>query len=273
MNPNAKTATPRSKRTSRTAPRPAARRPASSSLAKRRPSVATATPTAFAGYASNAMSFWFELAAEMSREWFMENKARYQAEWEAPTKALLAHVQAALAPHYKPQKVAAPKVMRIHRDVRFSNDKAPYKTHIGAMLTVENPRGGTTGIGDGGCAALYFHLGADEDFAAVGTYRFAPEQLTRWRKAIIGKPGAALHALMTELRDQGYTVGGHDDYKRVPAGLDANHPRAELLKLRGLTAIFPAIPKGLIHQPSLADWLVTHATATAPLVKWLTKNT
>src|SRR5690242_21898866 len=104
-----------------------------------------ATPTVqpkFTGFDKHAMQFWHELAAEMTKEWFTANKQRYETEWVAPMTALLADVQRRLAPAYKPLKLGAPKVMRIYRDVRFSNDKAPYKTHIGAVITVAGKKVG-----------------------------------------------------------------------------------------------------------------------------------
>ena len=58
----------------------------------------------------------------------------------------------------------------------------------------------------------------------------------------------------------------------MPKPFAADHPRAELLKLRGLTGEFPAMPKGLLHKPALVQWLVEHAKTTAPLVKWLSKR-
>ncbi|MBK7072125.1 MAG: DUF2461 domain-containing protein [Myxococcales bacterium] len=224
---------------------------------------APATPT-FTGFAKDAMRFWPELAAEMSKPWFDANKARYQAQWVAPMTALLTTVAARLAPTYRPAKLGAPKVLRIYRDVRFSKDKTPYKTHLGAMIPA-----GDASLAEGGCAALYVHLGLDEEFVGVGLYQFGPEALARWRAAVAGKPGAALATRIAALRDAGYTVSGHDDYKKVPRGFAEDHPRAALLKQKGLTAMFPAIPRGLIHKPAFADWLAEHAIATAPLVTWL----
>jgi uncharacterized protein (DUF2461 family) len=75
--------------------------------------------------------------------------------------------------------------------------------------------------------------------------------------------------MIAKLRKAGYEVGGHDDYKKVPKGFDPEHPRAELLKLKGLTAGPGAIPRGLLHKPGLADWLIKHGVALAPLVRWL----
>jgi uncharacterized protein (TIGR02453 family) len=181
--------------------------------------------------------------------------------------ALLDDVAARLAPVYRPLALGAPKVLRIHRDVRFSKDKTPYKTHISAVITVRNKS-----LAAGGTAAMYVHLGLDEEFVGAGTYMFDASQLARWRKAVAGKSGADLMKLVTRLRRAGYQVGGHDDYKKVPRGFDPDHPRAELLKMRGLTAAPGEIPRGLLHDAALAGWLVEHGKALAPLVVWLARN-
>lgn len=221
----------------------------------------------FTGFDRTAMQFWHELAAEMNKDWFVANKQRYEDLWVAPMTALLGEVAGQIAPAYKPLRLGEPKVMRIYRDVRFSSDKAPYKTHIGAVITVAGKR-----VGEGGNAALYVHLGLEEEFVGVGSYRFDAGKLARWRKAVAGKPGAELAPLVARLRKAGYAVGGHDDYKKVPTGFAADHPRAELLKMKGLTGGFPEIPRGLLHKPGLADWLVKHGRAMVPLVIWLHRH-
>ena len=218
---------------------------------------------AFTGFPRSAPAFFHELAIEMNRDWFQGNKDRYQREWVEPMTALLAQVQARLAPVYKPQ-VVTPKIMRIHRDVRFAKDKTPYKTHIGAVLTIDGKR-----VGEGGMAAIYVHLGLEEEMIGCGAYAFDAAQLARWRKAVVGKPGDALVPIITKLRKAGYQVGGHDDYKKVPKGFAPDHPRAELLKQRGLTGMVGELPRGTLHQPKLATWLGDHAVALAPLVRWL----
>jgi uncharacterized protein (TIGR02453 family) len=222
---------------------------------------------AFAGFDLNAMGFWHELSVEMNRDWFSENKERYQQQWEKPTLALLDAVREKLLATYQPAKLAPAKVMRIYRDVRFATDKTPYKTHIGGIVALAGKK-----MGDGDAAALYFHLGIEEEFLANGIYAFDASQLTRWRKAVVGKPGDALKATIDALKKQGFTVGGHNDYKRIPPGLPQDHPRSELLKLRGLTATFPAIPRGLIHNAGLVKWVVERAVKAAPLVMWLQQH-
>ncbi len=228
----------------------------------------SAASAPFTGFPRTATGFLEELAIEMNREWFEANKERYKREWVEPMTALLGEVAARLAKPYAPVKLGEPKLFRIYRDTRFSKDKTPYKTHVAGMI----PLGGKKPV-EGGCAALYLHLGLEEEYVGVGTYFFDASQLPKWRKLVAAdKTGKPLAATIARLRKAGYVVGGHDDYKKVPKGFPPDHPRAELLKMKGLTGGFPEIPRGLIHKPGLADWLVEHGKATAPLVLWLYQN-
>ncbi|HEX4421155.1 MAG TPA: DUF2461 domain-containing protein [Kofleriaceae bacterium] len=221
----------------------------------------------FVGFPNRAMQFWHELAAEMNKDWFVANKQRYEDEWTAPMAALLGEVARRLAPVYKPVKLGAPNVMRIYRDVRFAKDKTPYKTHIGAVIRLAGKPAAQMGN-----AVLYVHLGLDEEYVGDGCYQFDAARMAKWRKAVAGKPGEELQRLIAKLRKAGYQVGGHEEYKKVPSGFAADHPRAELLKMKGLTCAFPEIPRGLIGKPGFADWLVKHGKATAPLVIWLHRH-
>ena len=208
------------------------------------------------------MQFLHELAGEMNREWFEANKARYQSRWVEPMTALLDQVAARLARAYAPIKLRPVKLFRIYRDTRFSKDKSPYKTHVAGVIPIRE-----------GTAAMYLHFGVDEEFVGMGTYYFEPTQLPLWRKLVAAdKSGKQIAELVAKLRKRGYKVGGHEDYKKVPKGFAPDHPRAEFLKMRGLTAGPPPIPKGLFHDAGLADWLVEHGKSTAPMVSWLIRN-
>lgn len=218
----------------------------------------------FRGFDRSAMQFWHELAAEMSRDWFTANRPRYEILWRAPMTALIQDVARRLAPVYRPQRLDPPGLLRIHRDLRFSRDRTPYKTCITAVL---RPAGAP--IAHVGNAALYLEIGLDGEYAGVGCYQFNADRLARWRRAVTGAPGAALLAILARLRRAGHTVSDEYDYRRMPAGFAPDHPRAALLRKRGLACAFPAIPAGLLHEPALADWLVDHARTAAPLVIWL----
>jgi uncharacterized protein (TIGR02453 family) len=212
----------------------------------------------FTGFDRNAMGFFHELSVEMSKGWFDANKDRYRELWQDPMTDLIEDVAARLAKPYKGLTLV-PKVLRIHRDVRFAKDKAPYKTHIAAAVRVQ----------DAELTAMYIHLGIEEEFVGVGTYFFDATQLAAWRKQVAGKSGEALAKLVKRLRGKGYQVGGHEDYKKVPKPHAEDHPRAEFLKMRGLTAGPKTLRRGIVHKPQFADELVLHGTALAPLVRWL----
>jgi uncharacterized protein (TIGR02453 family) len=229
--------------------------------------VTKATGNAFPGFEKQAMQFWHELAIEMNKDWFVANKQRYEDQWVEPMDTMLADLARRLAPAYKPLKLGEPKTMRIYRDVRFAKDKTPYKTHIAGVIRLAGKP-----ISQMGNAVLYVHLGLDEEYTGAGCYFFDPSKLARWRKAVVGKPGDALLPLMAKLRKAGYRVGGHEDYKRVPSPFAADHPRAELLKMRGLTCGFPEIPRGMLHKPAFEDWLFEHARACTPIVTWLHRH-
>src|SRR5262245_14658921 len=216
---------------------------------------------AFRGFDRDAMQFWHELASQMSKEWFAANKQRYQSVWVEPMLALLRQVARGLAPSYRPHALAEPGVLRIYRDLRFSRDKSPYKTHIAGLIRLA---GGP--IAEAGIAVLYLHLGPDEEYAGVGCYRFDERRVARWRRAVVGAPGRALLRIIANLRRKRYDAGGYEHYARVPKGFAPDHPRAELLKYKGLICGFPAMPARLLHKPELARWPLGHAKATAPLV-------
>jgi uncharacterized protein (TIGR02453 family) len=218
----------------------------------------------FRGFDRDAMQFWHELASEMSKEWFVANKQRYQSVWVDPMLALLREVARGLARPYKPFALAEPGVLRIYRDLRFSSDKTPYKTHIAGVIRLAGDR-----IAEAGIAVLYLHLGVEEEFAGVGCYQFDAARTARWRRAVVGPPGRALLQIIGRLRRAGYDAGGYESYARVPKGFSPDHPRAELLKYKGLICRFPAMPAGLLHRPEMARWLLGHARKTAPLVLWL----
>jgi len=213
------------------------------------------------------MQFWHELASEMSRDWFVANKQRYQSLWVEPMLALLREVARGLSRAYKPYALAEPGVLRIYRDLRFSRDKTPYKTHIAGVIRLAGDR-----VAEAGIAVLYLHLGLEEELAGVGCYQFDAARTARWRRAVVGAPGGALLRIIAGLRRKGYDPGGYETYARVPKGFAPDHPRAELLKCKGLICRFPTIPARLFHEPQLARWLLGHARATAPLVVWLRRN-
>lgn len=223
------------------------------------------TPERFTGFADRDARFFTKLAKNQSREWFAANRDEYEEGWLAPMKALLAAAREKLLARYAHEEIAEPKVFRIHRDVRFSKDKSPYKTHIGGYLGIAG-----SSAGPGGAAALYFHVGAGELFACAGQYMMDGEQLKRFRAAVDDpKRGGELAKIVASLGRGGFTVGSYEGTQRVPRGFDPEHPRADLLRRKGLIVSFPGPARALLTSPKLVDELVGHAKKAVPLVEWL----
>jgi uncharacterized protein (TIGR02453 family) len=219
----------------------------------------------FEGFADADAKFFRALAKNQSRDWFQAHKPEFEEGYNAPMNALLTEVRGAVDRAFPHCDLDAPKIFRIYRDVRFSKDKSPYKTHIGGVLPIQR-----TGKMTEVPMALYFHVGQPRSFGAAGHYMMDPAALQKFRKAVADdKRGRELDKLLAALTKKGFTVDSHDMYARVPKGFDPAHPRGEHLKRKGLTVGFPAVPKGLLAKAKLAPWLATHVKAAAPLVEWL----
>ena len=219
----------------------------------------------FERFADRDARFFRALAKNQRRDWVAAHRDEYEAGWRRPMQALLAEVRDRLERVFPRHPLAAPKVFRIHRDVRFSADKSPYKTHIGVYVALD---GG--GRGPSAVAPLYLHVGAAERFVAAGHYMMDAGQLARFRRAVLDDAtGAPLATVLAKLERAGFVVGSHDAVKNVPRGVDPAHPRAALLKRKGLIVSFPELPRELLVSRGLVDWLVRHAQRAAPVVEWL----
>ncbi|MGO9710511.1 MAG: DUF2461 domain-containing protein [Polyangiaceae bacterium] len=218
----------------------------------------------FEGFADGEGKFFRALAKNQKREWFQAHKGEFEEGWNAPLKALMAELSVAIDGQYPHCDLDDPKVFRIFRDVRFSKDKSPYKTHIGGYLPTKR-----TGKATNAPAAIYVHVGP-EPFAAAGHYMMEGDDLARYRAAVLDDArGKELVKIIAKLEKKGFSVEARESLVRVPKGIDPEHPRANLLKNKGLIATFPKIPKGLLASPKLVKWLVAGSKDVAPFVEWL----
>ena len=225
----------------------------------------TAPPARFEGFADRDARFFRALAKNQRREWFQAHKQEYENGWLLPMRALLGELRERIDDFFPGHPLGEPKVFRIHRDVRFAKDKSPYKTHIGGYVPM-----GAAGEGPAVPSPIYVHVGIEDVFAAAGHYMMPPEHLDRFRAAVLDDArGQPLASLLARLVKRGFVVGSHEMLKKVPRGLDAQHPRAELLKRKGLVVSFPRLRRDLLVSRALVAWLVKHAKEAAPLVEWL----
>ena len=221
------------------------------------------TPTRFEGFAAAEARFFRALAKHQDRAWFQAHRAEYERGWVVPMRLLLAELRERLDPLFPHHALGDPKIFRIHRDVRFSKDKAPFKTHIGGYV----PLGATAGPSHP--VPVYVQLGT-ETFVGAGHYMMEPEQLVRYRAAVLDDAtGVPLVRILRWLEKARFRVVSLATLKKVPRGVDPEHPRAELLKRKSLAVEFPPLPKRLLTQRGLMGWLVAQSAKARSLVEWL----
>jgi uncharacterized protein (TIGR02453 family) len=201
-------------------------------------------PEAFSGFPTEAFEFFKQLAANNKREWFLEHKEEYEQECRAPLQALVTKLE----PKYGPTKIS-----RINRDLRFSRDKKPYKTYIAA-----------------GVGGHYISLSATGVYVGAGLYKPDGELLQRFRESIDDKTtGPRLARILKTLSDKGYEVHSYDRLTSAPRGFAADHPRIELLKMKGVVGgqMFP--PAAWLSTARAAARIERVMADTRPLVDWL----
>ncbi|GAA0520781.1 DUF2461 domain-containing protein [Saccharopolyspora thermophila] len=176
----------------------------------------------------------------------------YRDHVRRPMEALLAELEPEFAPGF-----GRGKVFRPHRDVRFSNDKSPYKTHCGAVI--EPGRGG---------GAYYVEVSAAGLLVAGGCFHTESDQLARFRTAVdTSIHGERLRALLDGLVRQDWEIAG-ETLRSRPRGVAADHPRLDLLRHRTLYAFRAWEPEDVLHERSCLDRVRESWAALRELNQW-----
>ncbi|RKS75082.1 uncharacterized protein (TIGR02453 family) [Actinomadura pelletieri DSM 43383] len=198
---------------------------------------------AFGGFSEEAFSFYEGLQADNGKSYWTAHKDTYERHVREPLRELCAELE---------EEFGAVKLFRPYRDVRFSKDKTPYKTH----------QGGHTSEG------FYLQIDADGLMVAGGMYAPTPEQLRRYREGVGSDLyGPELQAIVDDLRAAGLEIGG-DRLKTRPRGTPPDHPRLDLLRHRSLYAHegWPADP--WMETPEVVTRVRASWRRLRPLVDW-----
>jgi uncharacterized protein (TIGR02453 family) len=164
----------------------------------------------FTGFPREATEFFRQLAGNNTREWFQAHKDVYERACRDPLKALVSELD----------PIGTTRISRINRDMRFSRDGAPYKTHLAA-----------------GVARVYINLSSEGLWIGSGIYRPEPAVLQKLRSAIAAdKSGRELTRIVSVLRRKGYSVDTHETVNSIPRGFTADHPRIDLLRMKDIFA-------------------------------------
>jgi uncharacterized protein (TIGR02453 family) len=207
----------------------------------------------FQGFPDDGLVFFEGLEADNSRTYWTEHRATYDASVRAPLQELVDE----LAPEF-----GTPKLFRPYRDVRFSKDKTPYKTHQGAVL---HPDGA-------GLGSVYVQLSADGLWVSGGCWRLQPDQVERYRRAVADDlQGPRLAAEVQRLRARGFDIGG-EQLTRAPRGWPADHDRIDLLRHKSLHAGRGWEPADWLHERAVLDRVRAAWRDVRALNAWLADN-
>lgn len=213
-------------------------------------------------FTEEALRFLRGLKRNNRREWFEKRRELYEREVKAPMLALVERLtqgMAAYAPaHVRP---AAKCIFRIYRDTRFSADKTPYKTHLGAWWS-------RAGVVKTSGAGFYMHIGADEFVIAAGAYMPEKDQLLAIRRHLLANHAEWKSLIEDRKLLRSFAVHDPMALARAPKGFPADHPAIEWIKWRqwGVTAHLPA---DTALRPSLAADIEKRFRLAAPLIAFL----
>jgi uncharacterized protein (TIGR02453 family) len=205
----------------------------------------------FEGFGEYAIDFFDGLTEDNSKPFWDDHRHTYDSDVRAPMVALMAELEREFG------EFGVVKVFRPYRDVRFSNNKTPYKTHCGAVI--EEGRG---------AGAFYVEVGTEGLRVGGGCFHLEAGQLARYRTAVDTEVhGHALDKIVAKLRRAGWEIKG-DRMKTRPRGVAEDHPRLELLRHRSIYAMRGWPPDDTLHERGCFDRVVTAWRALKPINEW-----
>jgi uncharacterized protein (TIGR02453 family) len=206
----------------------------------------------FKGWPDAALDFYVGLEADNSKAYWQSHRAIYDEGVKAPFLELSSVVES---------EFGALHVFRPNRDTRFSKDKTPYKTAAAAVTESE------------GGASYYVQISAEGLYVGSGYYHLESDQLQRFRDAVAdSRTGPKLASAVDALRAKRYEVAARAALKRAPRGIDPEHPRVELLRMKGIhVGRLYGAPRWL-HTAGASARVVAAWRDAASVNRWLDRN-
>ena len=207
------------------------------------------------------LSFLSSLQKNNSREWMEANKSQYlssKKQFEDYISSLIDNI-AAFDPHITG---ADPKkcIFRLHRDIRFSKDKRPYKDNMGGFINKDGRKGM-----DGG---YYIHIQPGQSMLAGGIYMPPPDILKKIRQEIDYNPDALINFMNSKDFENHFDSFEGDRLKKAPKGYNPDHPNIELLKLKYYIIVHRVNDADLV-KPEFPEYASRIFEAMLPLNNYL----
>ena len=198
--------------------------------------------------------------------WFDQNKDVYEQQVLVPARDFIVAMGDKLkmiAPGVHADPRVNKSIFRLNRDIRFSHDKTPYKTHLGLWFWEgQRPRME--------CSGFYFHLESNRFMLGVGLYGFPKDMLETYRRSVVHpKYGPALAKAIAGIKKNKDYYLGEQHYKKNPQGYDPAHKNAEYLLYDGVYAGVELPVSAELFSEGLVDLCFEHYKKMAPLHRWL----
>jgi uncharacterized protein (TIGR02453 family) len=215
-------------------------------------------------FTPEAMKFLRGLARNNDREWFEARRTLYERAVKAPMLALIDEINAGMI-EFAPEHVRPPHkvAMRIYRDIRFSPNKQPYKTHLAAWWS----RRGMEKTSGGG---FYLQISPQQVMIAAGVYMPEREQLLalrRWMSAHHKSYRATIKQLLKS-RSTGFELSESETLTRMPKGFASDDPADELVRAKSW-GVRASLPAEVALEPTLAREIARRFRLATPLIDTL----
>jgi uncharacterized protein (TIGR02453 family) len=212
--------------------------------------------------------FLSRLAKNNSKKWFEEHRKNYEEQLLYPAQDFVLELGSRLS-DICPKIAAIPQIdksiFRLHKDVRFSRDKAPYKTNLGILFWEGNRKRVE-------CPGFYFHIEPGRFMLCNGIYMFPKELLEKFRTAVSDYSAAVeLSAILKQITSGGRYFIGEKKYKRIPKGYDPEYEYSEYYLYGALYVWYEVKNLDEIYDKDPAEFAFEIFKDFIPLHEWLVK--
>lgn len=225
----------------------------------------------FRGFPPKALTFLRGLTKNNRKDWFEAHRDDYEDALRTPMKQLIEEVDVRLA-DFAPEIVGSPKksMFRIHRDVRFSNDKSPYKTNAACWFYHGDAGSGVGGDAAHGGAGFYFHMEPSGSFCGGGIWMPPRPALARIRQSLADDQEGFEDIVLSRAFKRRFGALSEEAPRlsRMPRGFDADHKAGAWLRYQSFTAGCE-LKVTDIQSAKLPDVLAKQYAAMTPFVRWL----